>query len=42
MASDYNNGENLIYEIGHKYNVFNNVTPYFDDERIHIFTEMFS
>ena len=37
MASDYNDGEDLLCEIGNKCNVINNVIPYFDDERIHIF-----
>ena len=37
MASDYNDGEDLLCEIGNQFNVINNVIPYFDDERIHIF-----
>ena len=37
MASDYNDGEDLLCEIGNKCNVINNAIPYFDDERIHIF-----
>ena len=42
MASDYNDGEDLLCEIGNQFNVINNVIPYFDDERIHIFLKKYS
>ena len=42
MASECNNGEDLLCEIGNKCNVINNAIPYFDDERIHIFLKKYS